>query len=68
MPKPRSRASYAWAQGHEKGSVFASMTPAEKRAYKAWLSGKAADSRVFERGLRGATHRGRSARADFAEV
>lgn len=68
MPKPRSRASYAWAQGHEKGSVLASLTPAQKKAYRQWLNGKAADASVFERGLRGTTQRGRSARADFAEV
>ncbi len=68
MPKPSSRRARAWANGYEKGSVYAGMTPAEKKAYAQWLKGKAADSRVYERGLKGTTHRGRSAGADFAEV
>ena len=68
MPKPTSRRARAWANGFEKGSVYAGMSPAEKKAYAQWLKDRAADGKAFERGLRGTTHRGRSAGADFAEV
>ena len=68
MPKPISRRSFAWAQGHEKGSVLASLTPSQRKAYREWLNAKAADARAFERGLRGTTKKARSAGADYAEV
>jgi len=68
MPKPTSRRARAWATGSEPGSVYAQMTPSEQKAFRQWLQGKAADARVYERGLRGTTQRGRSARSDFVEV
>lgn len=68
MPKPISRRARSWANGYEPGSVYASMTPAQQKAYREWMKGKAADARVYERGLRGTTAKGRGAGADFAEV
>ena len=68
MPKPTSREGHAWAQGYERGSVLASMTPKQRQAYRRWLADKAADSRVFERGLKGSSKAGKSARSKFAEV
>lgn len=68
MPKPTSRRARSWANGYEPGSVYASMTPRQQKAYRQWLKDQAADGRAYERGLRGTTHRGRSAGADFAEV
>jgi|GEM_PF-3000090 hypothetical protein len=68
MPRPTSRHARSWANGYEPGSVYAQMTPREQKAYRQWLKERAADARVYERGLRGTTQKGRSAGADFAEV
>lgn len=68
MPKPSSRRAHAWARGHEPGSVYASLTPAQQKAFKRWMESKAADARAFERGLRGTAKSGRSARSLYGEV
>jgi len=68
MPKPTSRTAHAWAQGAEPGSVYASLTPRQQKAYREWLSAKAADARAYERGLRGTPKSSRSARSLYAEV
>lgn len=65
MPRPESKHAFAWAQGHERGSVYAGLTTAQRKAFRDWLKAKAADGAVYEAALGGRRHRTKS---PFAEV
>lgn len=70
MPRPDSELSRAWHQGYERGSVAASMTNEQRRAFKRWLEDRDADSRalIYRAAQAGATVPRRAVRKSNREV